>query len=98
MNKERTVINKAAEEKARERARILRRYDSRLLKVRTVADCEGVLRELAADPEILTTDYMSVYRALEKRCGEIKRRQEAIARETAAAIATAEKMMAHHRQ
>ena len=95
MNKESTAIDKAAEEKARERARILRRYDSRLLNVRTVADCEGVLRELAADPKITTTDYMSVYRALEKRCGEIKRRQDAIARETAAAIATAEKMTVH---
>lgn len=80
----------------RDRIRQIRNYyDYRILQTKTIRDCEDILRELANDQEIPSVEYWNVYWELEARARMIKKRQQQILEETAAAIKTAEKMTAH---
>ena len=92
-------MKKKSDEKKRaeqERVRRIRNYyDCRILQTKTVRDCEDILRELAKDQEIPSSEYWNVYWELEARARMIKKHQQQILEETAAAIKTAEKMTAH---
>lgn len=86
---------KAAEDRRRE---IKRRYDAKMLKTKTISDCEEILRELVRDQEIPSSIYWQVYWDLEARARAIKKRQSAILQEAEAAIETTKKMLAHSGQ
>lgn len=79
------------------RLRIHRDYHSRILQTRTVRDCENILQRLARDEDIPSSIYWDIYKELEERARFLKTRQEAIAKETAAAIHITEKMAPHFR-
>ena len=91
-------MNKAAKQNAeQERIRKIRsHYDSMILRTKTIRDCEEILRELVRDEEAPSSVYWNVYYDLENRARQIKARQKAIIKETAAAIETEKKMAAHY--
>lgn len=93
--KKKTEDRKKAEEARRQQIR--RRYEQKIVRTKTIRDCEDILRELVRDEEIPTSEYWNVYRDLEARARRIKQNQEAILKETAAAKATMEKMAPHYR-
>lgn len=75
--------------------KIRNRYERLILQTKTIRDCEDILRELAKDQEIPSSEYWNVYWELEAHARMIKKRQQQILEETEAAIKTAEKMTAH---
>lgn len=94
--KKKTDEKKRAEQ---ERVRRIRNYyDCRILQTKTVRDCEDILRELAKDQEIPSSEYWNVYWELEARARMIKKRQQQILDEMMAAKETVSKMAVHYRQ
>ena len=88
-----------AKKREQERVRRIRNYyDCRILQTKTVRDCEDILRELAKDQEIPSSEYWNVYWELEARARMIKKRQQQILDEMMAAKETVNKMAAHSRQ
>ena len=76
--------------------RIMRKYDTKILKTKTIMDCENVLRELVAE-DLPSSIFREIYLSIENRGQRIKQNQQKILEEAAAAVATTEKMLASAR-